>query len=404
MEETCDIYTAKVKSLGKTSPASLNSNRSLVLTKNESIVASENKIIKVKVDLPKIEKKIFSKIKGIPSPFKIDTVEEKLYETKLKHEIQSISSTEDNKRVSAIDSSGSCWIADYHQSDLVNSFTIDSSKGESDGFTELGWAGLSFNTSDQSIFARTQFYQKRIEIFKGDQLAQSIQLIQNPTQIQYFNHEKSNSALLAVTEFNQLKIYDPRQSTNNSCIQKFTPSTNWLYSIGISTNFEYIAVGGANRTVSVFDTKKWSNCGNWKNCLKYEITSIQFSNKNPSICYVGGLDSEVLAGEWNGSSGVDHFTGLRVDSRWLGLSKLKNEEFIFGFTGSSSIYYINNCEKLFQSTYKTTNSRKSHTNINEIFNDQNTEDSSITGKARTLQDSPKGVKHPSKKLKKEDNI
>ncbi|KAK5584278.1 hypothetical protein RB653_005886 [Dictyostelium firmibasis] len=425
---TCDIYTTKVKSLKKTSPASLISNRAIALSRTESIVASDNKVIKIKIELPKIENKIFSKIKGIPSPFKIETSGETIYDTKLKYEIQSLSSSRDNSKISAIDSSGSVWVSNYNDDDnseIVHSYSINY---DNDKFTELGWAGSSFNTKDSTIIAKTQFYQKNIQIFKGDQLSQTIQLIQNPTQIQYFDHEKSQTSLLALTEFNQLKIYDPRQSTNNCCIQKFTPGTSWLYSMAISSNSEYIAVGGSSRTVSVFDTKRWNNSGNWKNCLKYEITNIEFSNTRPSICYVGGLDSEVLAGEWNGSSGVDHFTGLRVDSKWLGLSKLKDEEYIFGYTGSSSIYYIDHCDKLFQGSLSEKSlhnslaskqeKKQQHQLNNQLKkqqqqpqeqvmeeNDNENKESNETNisKARHIEGSPKGdEKHQSKKLKKEE--
>ncbi|KAN0009340.1 hypothetical protein ACTFIU_006625 [Dictyostelium citrinum] len=432
-DSTCDIYTTKVKSLKKTSPASLSSNRAIALSRTQSIIANENKVIKIKIELPKIENKIFSKIKGIPSPFKIETSGETIYDTKLKYEIQSLSSSKSYDKISAIDSSGSIWVSNYNSSsnndEIVHSYSINY---DSNKFTELGWAGSSFNTKDSTIIAKTQFYQKKIQIYKGDQLSQTIQLIQNPTQINYFDHEKSQTSLLAVTEFNQLKIFDPRQSSNNCCIQKFTPGTSWLYSMAISSNSEYIAVGGSSRTVSVYDTKRWNNSGNWKNCLKYEITNIEFSNTRPSICYVGGLDSEVLAGEWNGSSGVDHFTGLRVDSKWLGLSKLRDEEYIFGYTGSSSIYYIDNCDKLFQGTlsekslhnsFASKQEKKQQHQLNNQLkkqqqeqkdkqeqvskeqimqeNDENNE--TTVGKARPIEGSPKGdEKHQSKKLKKEE--
>ncbi|KAN0055165.1 hypothetical protein ACTA71_008262 [Dictyostelium dimigraforme] len=432
-DPTCNIYTSKVKSLKKTSPASLISNRAIALSRTQSIIASDNKVIKIKIELPKIENKIFSKIKGIPSPFKIETSSETIYDTKLQYEIQSLSSSKLYDKISAIDSSGSVWVSNYNNNgddgEVVYSYSINY---ENDKFTELGWAGSSFNTKDSTIIAKTQFYQKKIQIYKEDQLSQTIQLIQNPTQINYFDHEKSQTSLLAVTEFNQLKIFDPRQSSNNCCIQKFTPGTSWLYSMAISSNSEYIAVGGSSRTVSVYDTKRWNNSGNWKNCLKYEITNIEFSNKRPSICYVGGLDSEVLAGEWNGSTGVDHFTGLRVDSKWLGLSKLRDEEYIFGYTGSSSIYYIDNCDKLFQGTLsekslhnslaskqekkqqhqlnnqlkKQQQQQQQEPQIMQVENDninKESNETTIVGKSRSIEGSPKGdEKHQSKKLKKEE--
>jgi len=351
-EDTCDIFTTKVKSLDKTSPASLNSCRSLILNRKNYLVASDNKLIKLNIELPKIEQKIFSKIKGIPSPVRIQTGSEAVYQTGLKHEIQSITLSNDGKVIAAIDAVGN--IALYQFQDDFSLASKSITYQPTDNFIEMGWAGCSFNPTNSNIIAKTQFFNKKIEILDADKTVQTISLIQNPTQISYFNHERSGTPLLALTEFNQLKIYDTRQPSSSACVQKFSPSNTWLYSLGVSTNSQgytdLLAVGGAGRTVSVFDTKKWTNCGNWKNCLKYEITSIQFSSKDSNVCYVGGLDSEVLAGNWDGSSGVDHFTGLRVDSRWLGISKLKDEELLFGFTGSSSVYWIDQADRLFQST------------------------------------------------------
>ncbi|KAF2070540.1 hypothetical protein CYY_008145 [Polysphondylium violaceum] len=408
LEDTCNIFTTKVKSLEKTSPASLNSCRSLILNRKNYLVASDNKLIKLNIELPKIEQKIFSKIKGIPSPVRLETSlgREAVYQTGLKHEIQSLSLSADGKVIGAIDGIGNVALYQFQDDFSLSSKSI--AYQSTDTFVEIGWAGCCFNPTNSNILAKTQFYNKKIDILDGDQITQSIGLIQNPTQISYFNHERSSSPLLAVTEFNQLKIYDTKQPPSSACIQKFTPSTTWLYSLGLSTNqqgyTDLIAVGGAGRTVSVFDTKKWTNCGNWKNCLKYEITSIQFSSKDSNVCYVGGLDSEVLAGNWDGSSGVDHFTGLRVDSRWLGISKLKDQELLFGFTGSSSVYWIDSADKLFQSTnvkrpspIYTTSSKENNNNNNKKKNNKK------QPKPTDLESSPKADKvHPLKKMKTSD--
>eukprot|EP01132_Coremiostelium_polycephalum_P007582 gene7582-9323_t len=367
VDNTCNIFTTKLKTLKSTTPASLNSTRSAIISRNQYLVASNNELIDIKIDLANnISSKKFSKIKGIPSPVVLDDnlITETTINTKLRYEIQSISLNESNDRVSAVDSKGNIWISNVNGDN--QSYNINSTVP-----VEKGWSGLSFNPTDSDTVAQTHFFEKQVKIYQKDQLKQTINLIQNPTQISYFTPTGTNQPLIAVTEFNQLSIFDPRKNQNTP-IQKFNTASNWLYSIG-SYKGDYIAVGGANRTVSVYDSRKWSNCGNWKNCLKYEIISIHFSDKNPSVCYVGGLDSEVLAGEWNGSSGVDHFTGLRVDSRWLGISKLKNQELLFGFTAAGSLYWIDHSDKLFQSTVKKSTTTKSNKkeNIDKIIDDEN---------------------------------
>ncbi|KYQ89157.1 hypothetical protein DLAC_10401 [Tieghemostelium lacteum] len=349
---TCNIFTYKVKSFGSnTTPGSLNSTRSLVFSKKESLVASGNRLVYLNVDLPTHYTKIDSKIKGIPTPFRIpdQVVTEKLVETGLPYEIQSINQDNNSTLVSASDSKGNVWVGTRNDQSVQFQYKLDSNP-LNNTYIELGWSGTTFDPKATETLAKTHFYQKQVQIYQNQQLINTIQLVQNPTQIKYFQSPNGASTLLAVTELNQLKIFDLRLASNECVIQKLTPqqSSQWIYTLGISEDNNYIAVGGANRSVTVFDTRKWSNSGSWKNCLKYEVTNIHFSTTKPSVCYVGGLDSEVLAGEWNGSGGVDHFTGLRVDSRWIGISKLQHQEFLFGFTSSTSAYWIENAEKLHQ--------------------------------------------------------
>lgn len=37
-----------------------------------------------------------------------------------------------------------------------------------------------------------------------------------------------------------------------------------------------VAVGGASRTLSVFDSRKWTVCASWANCLKVYINFFSF--------------------------------------------------------------------------------------------------------------------------------
>jgi len=55
-----------------------------------------------------------------------------------------------------------------------------------------------------------------------------------------------------------------------------------------------IGVAGNDRTVFVYDPRKWSVKGSWSSCVKYEATSFLFSSTDESSCIVSGaLDSEV---------------------------------------------------------------------------------------------------------------
>lgn len=41
----------------------------------------------------------------------------------------------------------------------------------------------------------------------------------------------------------------------------------------------------------------------WPSCTKYTVHYLAFSSAAPSWCYASGLDYELCAGQWNGSSG-----------------------------------------------------------------------------------------------------
>lgn len=47
-----------------------------------------------------------------------------------------------------------------------------------------------------------------------------------------------------------------------------------------------IAVGGATRTATFFDTRTWTIRHSWKACTKYQITALHFSATEEDKCYV----------------------------------------------------------------------------------------------------------------------
>ncbi|XP_058088731.1 uncharacterized protein LOC131235550 isoform X7 [Magnolia sinica] len=81
-----------------------------------------------------------------------------------------------------------------------------------------------------------------------------------------------------------------------------------------------IAVGGSDRTVSIYDPRRWSALSRWVNCSKYEITGLAFSSLDSDHIYIQGVDYEVFCGQWKESQKVFSFRG---DSNWLGFSKVQ---------------------------------------------------------------------------------
>jgi hypothetical protein len=67
---------------------------------------------------------------------------------------------------------------------------------------------------------------------------------------------------------------------------------------------------------------------------------VHFSKVHPDLCYVGGIDAEVIVGPWEGGGTASHFTCLRVDARWIGLHADPKRDALFGATASGSPYFV----------------------------------------------------------------
>ncbi|GAM18060.1 hypothetical protein SAMD00019534_012350 [Acytostelium subglobosum LB1] len=337
---SCTVYCYKLKSVQNTSPAYLNSQRACILNDSTSLVASGNRLFRIDVQFPKQVVKNFTKIKGIPTPIILEdgAIKETSIDiatnTHIKREIQSVVSNNDYSRVGVIDSHGAAAILDSEFKTLYSLPPVPSA-------VDSGWSGISFDPKDSSLVATTRHFERQLHLYKGDQLLTSFPLQNNPTQVLHVRE-----SLIAVTENNQLNIYDIR--TNKPAhLQKFALTPEPLYTLSASVDGVNVGVGGAARSFAVYDSRKWTNIGTWASCLKYEVSYSHFSEKHSDVVYLSGLDSEILAGEWDGSGVANHFSGLRVDSRWVGVSKLKGQESLFGMTSSGNIYYVHDADRLY---------------------------------------------------------
>ncbi|KAG9130833.1 hypothetical protein Leryth_016974 [Lithospermum erythrorhizon] len=146
---------------------------------------------------------------------------------------------------------------------------------------------------------------------------------------------RNGSPILAVTEGSQLTIWDLRVQENGGCVQRTCGSVGDMFYAVCSSPNGYIAVGGADRTVTVYDPRRWTALSRWMNCSKYEITGLAFSSVDPDYIYVQGVDYEVLCGNWKGSKKVFSFRG---DSNWLGFSKTSTQDVLGAWCDSGKIF------------------------------------------------------------------
>nr|CAD1817968.1 unnamed protein product [Ananas comosus var. bracteatus] len=141
------------------------------------------------------------------------------------------------------------------------------------------------------------------------------------------------TAAVARSFCKSIDVYDQDIHLRNLRTLWYPSSLSFIQS-SISPSGE-IAVGGTDRTVTVYDPRRWSAISRWVNCSKYEITGLSFSSIDSAYIYVQGVDYEVMCGQWRESEKAFSFRG---DSNWLGFCKCANRDLLAGWCDSGSIF------------------------------------------------------------------
>ncbi|XP_057795421.1 uncharacterized protein LOC131011693 isoform X2 [Salvia miltiorrhiza] len=204
------------------------------------------------------------------------------------------------------------------------------------GVGEGSWAGLCFNPGQLSMAATARSFCKSIDIYDHDIHLRTLRTLGFPTSLIFMDSfSEGGNSMLATTEGSQLSIWDLRVKENGGCVQRIMGSVgDMLYAVSISSSGN-IAAGGEDRTVTVYDPRRWCATSRWLNCSKYEITGLTFSSVDPSYIYVQGVDYEIICGQWREREKAFSFRG---DSNWLGFSKCSDRDILAGWCDSGSIF------------------------------------------------------------------
>ncbi|XP_004516622.1 uncharacterized protein [Cicer arietinum] len=207
------------------------------------------------------------------------------------------------------------------------------------GIGEGSWSGLCFNPYQISMAAIARSFCKTVDIFDQDMHIRTLRPLWCPTSLNFMQSvvNGDQNSLLAITEGSQLSMWDLRMKENGGCVHRIcgTPGDT-LYSV-CSSSTGNIAVGGVDRTVTIYDPRRWSALSRWVHCSKYEITGLAFSTVDPDYIYIQGVDYEVFCGQWKESNKLFSFRG---DSNWLGFSKCSNKDVLGGWCDSGSIFVV----------------------------------------------------------------
>ncbi|GAB4845146.1 hypothetical protein Ancab_038550 [Ancistrocladus abbreviatus] len=255
-------------------------------------------------------------------------------------EIQSIVLTETGTGcliLGSVDSYGYLIVSKLDTSGKdVQSLTFSASPQDS-GVGEGSWAGLSFSPSQWSMVAVARSFCRSIDIYEQEIHLRSLRTLWCPSSLTFLQNQfyGTESSILAVTEGCQLTIWDLRMKENGGCLERICGSPGDIFYAVCASSTGNIAVGGADRTVTIYDPRRWSAIARLVNCSKYEITGLAFSSADSDYIYVQGLDYEVFCGCWSDGNKVFSFRG---DSSWLGFNKCPDRDVLGGWCDSGSIF------------------------------------------------------------------
>lgn len=272
---------------------------------------------------------------------------------------------------------------------------------------ERGWAGIALAPSKPTQTAIARHFPKDITLFDADIPVRTFHTTYHPTSIQLAGDDGN---LVIAAEGPQVSVWDARScGTRGARCARFSsgPHSSHFYTTAINNNTSnnnsnlsssfMVGATGADRGVTVWDSRTWRTVQRVKNCVKYEATALHFSSRQIQTCYVGGMDYEVVALPWcdgvmgpgvsalknkgrkggggggekgcsskgmkrmkrdgdggnggvegnevNGTTSVDDLTkgggtgaSFRGDSRWFGLSKAYNKDVLAGMTANGQLY------------------------------------------------------------------
>ncbi|KAB2044708.1 hypothetical protein ES319_D01G109000v1 [Gossypium barbadense] len=202
------------------------------------------------------------------------------------------------------------------------------------GVGEGSWSGVCFSPIQWSMAAVARSFCKSVDVYDQDIHLRTLRTLWYPSSLSFMRNlgHGNESSILAVTEGCQLSVWDLRIKENGGCLNRICGSAGDIFYAVCSSSTGNIAVGGADRTVTIYDPRRWSAISRWVHCSKYEITGLAFSSLDPDYIFVQGVDYE-----WQESSKVFSFRG---DSNWLGFSKCSNRDILGGWCDSGSIFVV----------------------------------------------------------------
>jgi hypothetical protein len=236
----------------------------------------------------------------------------------ISHEFPITSLDSKDGLIASVDTFGKCKLSSIHNKNSVAFEELEDSY-----YPEFGWSGISI--IDSHNFVSVNRYRRSLIFYADQNVSRFISLAHCPSSVCTLDFEQSSNTLTAVTEFNQVSIWDHRLSEKEGHVSQLMPGNKELFTS--AGNRQALAVAGKDRNVYIYDPRKWAVRSVWKSALKHEILRVFLSEARNGFCYAfGKIDGEFactsLSREDSNTSQSKTFDNFRAESRWIGASKV----------------------------------------------------------------------------------
>jgi WD40 repeat protein len=187
------------------------------------------------------------------------------------------------------------------------------SRFEGPGFRdgESGWGGVVLDGDGRQLAVARQ-WQRTLGIYDvgTGSLIRNLHTSYGPNSVSWLGAGGAEllpgaEGLIAVAEHKCVSLWDLRvggTAPRSPCVQRLIPTaTSPLYSV----NWGRGVVGccGGDRSVYVYDPRRWTIRGRAMGVTKTQAMSLSFSVVDPRIYFVHGADTQLVCGQWDDAGG-----------------------------------------------------------------------------------------------------
>ena len=284
--------------------------------------------------------------------------------------------------LASVDTHGRLRYSNYetnNNSNNNNSNSMASTVARKDGdVIESGWSGLTFGASHH--VAVVQHFDRTLSVADLNSGRKkyhgTCHLSGCPTDVGFCG---SDNKLVATSESNAVVLYDLRQSTSSSVagqcvpttVRRQTPSLATLRAVATPDVWPAnILTASDDRFVYTIEPRNWRVLRRWRTPLKYEPVRLLRSPSHDSLCYIAGLDNDIMCGDVGGTlqTGGDSnsggsgkkrkreftqlqmmfSTGFRGDGPWSGVTVRQdsdangdiNNDVLYAVSQSCGLYVV----------------------------------------------------------------